>query len=428
MLEIDVDVGRLLALLADEPLEQQAVGRRVDRGDPEAITDRAIGRAAAPLAQDRRVEAPREGDDVVDRQEIAREVELGDQPELVAELLGDRRRHPLAPPPRRPDPGEMLEMALRTAPLGHGLARIFIFELIEAEVDRIGEGPGCGDGVRPALEQPHHLGRRFQVPLGIGVEQIARSRQRHLLADAAHHVLQRAAIGGVVEHVVGGEDRQAMRLGHAVQSLDPRQIVAAIKMRRRDMAHPGKRRGQSGQCRLERTQILLGHGNERDVCRVERDFGQQQIALALGRSHLAQAEHPRQAAIAFAVDRVGQQRRRIDRIDPAPDQRPHPRALGCAVQPHHSGQRVAVGDSDRVHPLLKPGQHQLDRIRRPAQEREWRRQPKLDERGAWQRWFGPALANQFLARKGGRLGHQPNSPCKYQTGSPPRPSPNKPSR
>ena len=35
MLEIDVDVGRLLALLGDEALEQQVAGRRVDRGDAE---------------------------------------------------------------------------------------------------------------------------------------------------------------------------------------------------------------------------------------------------------------------------------------------------------------------------------------------------------------------------------------------------------
>ena len=44
MLEIDVDVGRLLALLGDEALEQQVAGRRVDRGDAEAIADRAVRR------------------------------------------------------------------------------------------------------------------------------------------------------------------------------------------------------------------------------------------------------------------------------------------------------------------------------------------------------------------------------------------------
>src|SRR6185369_4696523 len=56
MLEIDVDVGRLAALLTNEALEQQVAGRRVDRGDAEAITDGAVRRRAAPLAQDRRVE------------------------------------------------------------------------------------------------------------------------------------------------------------------------------------------------------------------------------------------------------------------------------------------------------------------------------------------------------------------------------------
>ena len=45
MLEIDVDVGRLLALLGDEALEQQVAGRRVDRGDPERVADRAVRRA-----------------------------------------------------------------------------------------------------------------------------------------------------------------------------------------------------------------------------------------------------------------------------------------------------------------------------------------------------------------------------------------------
>jgi hypothetical protein len=44
MLEIDVDIGRLLALLRNEALEQQLVDRRVDRGDAQALTDRAVGR------------------------------------------------------------------------------------------------------------------------------------------------------------------------------------------------------------------------------------------------------------------------------------------------------------------------------------------------------------------------------------------------
>src|SRR6185369_8312024 len=87
MLEIDVDVGRLAALLTNEALEQQVAGRRVDRGDAEAITDGAVRRRAAPLAQDRRVEGARKGDDVMDSQEVSREVQALDQRQLIFELL-----------------------------------------------------------------------------------------------------------------------------------------------------------------------------------------------------------------------------------------------------------------------------------------------------------------------------------------------------
>ena len=52
VLEVDVDVGRLVALLADEALEQHATARRIDLGDAEAVADRRVRRRAAPLAQD----------------------------------------------------------------------------------------------------------------------------------------------------------------------------------------------------------------------------------------------------------------------------------------------------------------------------------------------------------------------------------------
>ena len=51
MLEIDVDIGRLLALLADEALEQKIDLHRIDGGDAEHIADGGIGRRAAPLAE-----------------------------------------------------------------------------------------------------------------------------------------------------------------------------------------------------------------------------------------------------------------------------------------------------------------------------------------------------------------------------------------
>src|SRR3546814_10403656 len=54
MFEIDVDVGRLVALGRNEAREKQRVFHRIDRGDAEQEADDRIGRRTAPLAQDRR--------------------------------------------------------------------------------------------------------------------------------------------------------------------------------------------------------------------------------------------------------------------------------------------------------------------------------------------------------------------------------------
>jgi hypothetical protein len=51
VLEIDVDIRRLAALLRDEALEEQGRTRRIDLGDAERVADRRVGRRAAPLAE-----------------------------------------------------------------------------------------------------------------------------------------------------------------------------------------------------------------------------------------------------------------------------------------------------------------------------------------------------------------------------------------
>src|SRR6185503_13996241 len=51
VLEIDVDVGRFVALAADEALEQHLASRRVDFGDRERIADSRIRRRSATLAE-----------------------------------------------------------------------------------------------------------------------------------------------------------------------------------------------------------------------------------------------------------------------------------------------------------------------------------------------------------------------------------------
>ena len=81
MLEIDVDVGRLVALARDETLEQHAHARRIDFGDAERIAHRGVRRRTAALAED--VRAAREAHDVVHGEEVRLVVEFGDQREFV---------------------------------------------------------------------------------------------------------------------------------------------------------------------------------------------------------------------------------------------------------------------------------------------------------------------------------------------------------
>ena len=82
MLEIDVDVGRLLALGRDEALEQEIDLGRIDIGDGEAVADSGVGRGAAALTED--VLAACEMHDVMHGEEIGCVVELFDQGELLA--------------------------------------------------------------------------------------------------------------------------------------------------------------------------------------------------------------------------------------------------------------------------------------------------------------------------------------------------------
>ena len=51
MREIDVDVGNLVALFAQEALEEQVAGDRIDRGDAERVADRRVGGRTAALSE-----------------------------------------------------------------------------------------------------------------------------------------------------------------------------------------------------------------------------------------------------------------------------------------------------------------------------------------------------------------------------------------
>jgi hypothetical protein len=86
VLEVDVDIRRLVALAADEALEEQVDAGRIDGGDAEAVADRRVGRRPAALAED----PARAGelDQVPDGEEVVFVVEFGDEGEFAFDQVG----------------------------------------------------------------------------------------------------------------------------------------------------------------------------------------------------------------------------------------------------------------------------------------------------------------------------------------------------
>ena len=129
VLEVDVDVWRLAALLRDETLKKQGLPGRVDRRDAQDEADGRVGGAATALAED--VAAAGELDDVVDREEVRREIQSLDDAELPLDLRAHLRRCRATVAPVHPPPGELLEPLLAGVAHRHDLVRVLVLQLIE---------------------------------------------------------------------------------------------------------------------------------------------------------------------------------------------------------------------------------------------------------------------------------------------------------
>src|SRR5215210_4874365 len=165
VLEIDVDVGRLVAVRREEAGEERIDLVRVDGGDAEAIADGAVRSGAAALAQD--ALALRELDDVVDGEKILRVAKLLDQGELVSQEFLDLRRDLPFVAPARVVPGEILEVLLRGLAGRDRLLGVFVFQLAEGEAAGFRNLDRAGDRVGVVLKEAGHLLRALEMPFGM---------------------------------------------------------------------------------------------------------------------------------------------------------------------------------------------------------------------------------------------------------------------
>ena len=211
--DVEVDVGRLVPLARQEPLEQQLDPRRIDRRDPEAVADHGVRRRAAALAEDPL--APAVPDDLPHRQEVAAVVELVDQGELPVDLLADRGRHPTRPGEAiaRPAKRELAQPRGRRLAVGQLLGRIAVADLGQAEGAARRHLARALEERRLVGEQPRHRLRRLQIVLGVRPDQPAGGGEGDAAADAGENVLEVTARRCVVEHLGGGDQRDAGPLG-----------------------------------------------------------------------------------------------------------------------------------------------------------------------------------------------------------------------
>ena len=77
-------------------------------------------------------------------------------------------------------------------------------------------------------------------------------RDRGLVPDSRHHIVQRPALRRVVEREIGSEDRQPVCARQRIQAGDPGQVVAGIEIAGRHMPQRRQQAGQVGKNVRER--------------------------------------------------------------------------------------------------------------------------------------------------------------------------------
>ncbi len=222
VLEVDVDVGRLvLALAADEALQQRAGMARVGLGDPQAIAHHRVGGRTPALAQDALVAG--EAHDVVHGEEEHLVAAFGDQRQLLVDEALDARRHALGVAPGRALAGEPRQGLGGREAGQHGLLRVVVAHFVQHEGAARGHGEGGIEQVgRVAARQPV---ARAQVALGVGLQREAAFVHGPAHADGGHHVVQ--ALGGahVHAHVAGRHQRATGGGGSLPHPRQPEVVV-----------------------------------------------------------------------------------------------------------------------------------------------------------------------------------------------------------
>jgi hypothetical protein len=234
VLEIDVDIGRLVALAADEALEQQLHTRRIDLGDAERVADRGVGGRATALAENALVAGV--ADHVVHGQKEVLVAQLADQCQLLVDELTHISRHALRPASAQALFGEGAQVLACAAARRHQLRRIVVAQLRQREAAALSDRRALGQQCR--WVERLQLGERAQVPLAIGIETLSGLIDSAAVSDRRERILQHPARAHMHVHIAA---RHQWQCGGAAQLQSPVQPCTVVGGAVQLECHPGAR-------------------------------------------------------------------------------------------------------------------------------------------------------------------------------------------
>ena len=204
VLEVDVDVRRLVALLRHEALEQEVHPPGVHLGDPEAVAHRRVGGRTAALAED--ALAPGETDDVVDGEEEVLVAQIRDELQFPLDEFRHVVGRPGWPADKRSGLGELAEVCRRRQSRRHQFLGVLVAQFVQAKRAAVGQFAGLREHL-PGVDCLQGL-ERLQVAFTVLVDSLPEVVHRTLQTNGGQHVLKRFARGRVHDGAVAGDHRQ----------------------------------------------------------------------------------------------------------------------------------------------------------------------------------------------------------------------------
>ena len=236
VLEVDVDVGRLVALAGDEALEQHRHARGIDLGDAEGVAHGGVRGRPATLAED--VARAGELDHVVHGEEEGFIAQLLDEGELVLDEGANVRGRCAREAPPQTFVRESTQIRDRRHARRHDFIWILVAQLVEGKRAALGDLHRLGEE-RGRIE----LGENFplaQMPLAVGMQRVAGLGHGGLQPDRGHHVLQCTSAAHMHVDIARRGERQTGLLAKGDEARELLAVVRAGEPFHRDPCPVGK--------------------------------------------------------------------------------------------------------------------------------------------------------------------------------------------